>query len=181
MRGQSGFTLIEAMVTGILSTMVAGVALALLRMSATQVREGSATLSLAASYSAVSEEIHRIGRIAHMVKTAGDPEGLPPDSLTLGLLDRTEAVFCNRLGDSLGGFRITSGKLQELAGPLHGRFWKDMVVGPDTVYLDSSASRFDVKANRAGLDFRLRLVNADGDSLPSVKETVLCRSAAYRI
>jgi type II secretory pathway pseudopilin PulG len=187
MRGQGGFTLIEAMVTGILSTMVAAVALALLKMSSDQVKEGSATLSLAATYSAVSEAIHRAGRNAVVVKTAGDPPGSPPgtvlgaDTVTAESNNIREVVFCNGLGDSLGGFRIVSGTLHELAGPLHGRSWIPMVVGPDPVRLDDNASNFDLKANRAGIHFYLRLVTAAGDTLPPVKETVLCRGAAYRI
>jgi len=178
MKRQSGFTLIETLVTGLVSTLLAGVVLSLLQLSNTQLLEGSAGLRLSRLYNATSSEIQRVGRRAYVVKTTGDIlTGLPSDTLSAAAMTGlSNVMFCDTLGDSLGGYKVLGdGRLQEWVKS--GRTWKDLAFGPDTVRVDSARSTFDILPRRRGISFTLRLKSAAGDTIPPVREMLVCRNA----
>jgi hypothetical protein len=184
---QSGFTLIEAMVTGVLSVMIAGVVLALLRTNNAHLADGLARSRLLELHDALTAEIGRLGRQAWIVKVDGDPLGLAPFDTTAAVPpDRKSVVFCNRAGDSLGGFRILEeGGLEELVIDPESppaRLWKPLSFGPETVRLDAEASGFDVLTRRRGITYVLSMQSAEGEvSLQPVSETVLTRNGwAYK-
>ncbi len=184
---QSGFTLIEAIVTGTLSVLLAGVVLALLRTSNIHVAESAERARLIQLHDALTAEIGRLARQAWIVKAEGDPAGLDPFDTTAAVApNRKTIVFCNRAGDSLGGIRILeNGDLEELAvdpenPPAH--IWKPLTFGPETVDMDAESSWFDILPHRQGITYVLSLQSPDGEvSLQPVSETVLSRNGcAYR-
>lgn len=186
MKAQSGFTLVEALVSGLLSTLVAGATYSLLHMSSTQMKDGVGKMRLTQISTAVSDEIRYMARLATLVKAHSDP--MTKDDVTYPM-DTTTApdfhhsvVFCNRGGDTLGGYRfLWTGHLQELVDPtpiVPGGDWDwiNMGFAEDTVYVDSLRSDFSILQHRRGIHFKLYFKNQAGDSLQAVNETVLCRN-----
>src|SRR3954471_22518948 len=93
MNSQAGFTLIEALITGVLSTIVAGGILSALYMTNTQIQDGSAALRLSQLQSVVSDQIHRSARLSAGAKDSTETGTLTLNALAKAGLD--QILFCN--------------------------------------------------------------------------------------
>lgn len=181
MNGQRGFTLIEVVVTGIVSVVLSGIALSALYMANDQTDSGLLTLRLSQYSAVVTDQISRTTRGAFMVKSSGDVPGyIAPPYAEPFRGNEGSMVLCNRTGDTLGGYAIDAGGfLKELKHDLTGWAFQPFLIGKDTARIIAATSKFSMLTDRRGLDFRLHFyISKGGDTvkIPIHIEKVLCRN-----
>jgi type II secretory pathway pseudopilin PulG len=184
LNGQSGFTLIEVLAAGLISTIVAGALLSVLYMSTGQIRDGASSLRLSQSQAVVSEQIRTSARKAFGAWSGSCPDPGPSDldaaeALVAGYAGSgqlKQVVFCDPLGAILSGYSLeTDGRMYEWVG---GSF-RPFRIGADEVMVDYAASNFIILARRRGIIFNIIYRrDAGGESyfFPLIQETVLSRN-----
>jgi type II secretory pathway pseudopilin PulG len=185
MTAQSGFTLIEALATGIISTVLAGAILSLMHLTNDQVKDGAAQIRMEERQRIASEQIRKSAHEAYGAMIASE------DSSTVY---REDSIFSKRYAPLTAnlpeirffdnnywlssGYKLGPNYLME--GTSAGRYnltYKAFTIGDDTVFLDSSRSYFRILQGRQGIIANLRLIHKPGvptDSLPNDSDVVLC-------
>lgn len=171
MRNEAGFTLVETVVTGVISAVLAGSVLSMLYLVNAQVKESLAMARLSMHYDVVSEAFHRAAREATTV--AGNSETPPLTLLSTPFTGLGSMRFYSE-DNITGGFWIgNDGILKE---------WKDgafrtFMIGADSVY--SPDFHFAIQTNRASISFRMNLSLTEGGKtyvLTNPREYVKCRN-----
>lgn len=193
MKSQAGFTLLEALVAGTISTGIPLVVLATLQMNGSQLQKGSSRIHLTQVSALVSEEIYRT---AYASASAKQEE--PCDDT--GLDEHCGVLFYNADGTFRRGFRVRRPEFADPAGILEmqtveGGPWEPFLAGSDQVRVWTNLDGFLLKAPGhfnvlnpgaaaagvlEGVRANLRLFEeVDGASqyLPVQTEIVLCRNA----
>jgi hypothetical protein len=188
MKGEAGFTLIEALSAGIISLVVAGAIFSIVYLTNDQIREGTTELRLQERQYVVSEQIRRFTRSAAGARRSDEDSAtvydqdnaFPPIVLPLtGRLPEVRFFGRDYLLD--GGYKLGRNYLMEgtpIAGG-HALSYKAFTIGMDTVYLDSASSYFRILPNRQGIIADLKLIALSGGTpveLPHDSELVLCRN-----
>lgn len=180
MSSESGFTLIETLAAGLISTIVAGAMLSVLTMTTRQLKESSTSLNLGQIQGVVTDQLRSDARKAFGAR--GDFE-TPNGAFTIPNTDaarsnQTEIIFCDKGGTSFSRYRIRSSDsiLEEWVDGAYTPF----LVGNQAVHLDVGAtkSRFGILANRFGVTFKLtcRVQTDKGFAFfPALEDTVLGR------
>ncbi len=168
---QQGFTLIEVLITGVISSIVAGAIITVLYMTNDQIKEGIATEKLIQISTAATEQIRRSARMAAIV------------TCSTAVLNR-DLNFFDSDGNQISGYKINSGGvLQEW---VVGVGWKTMVigsdsaivVGSDSVTLVSSDSALVVLPDGHGIKMKLRYIHSESGinvDFPPIEDQALCR------
>jgi prepilin-type N-terminal cleavage/methylation domain-containing protein len=177
---QAGFSLIEVLAASMISVLLAGVAYATFKLSNDQLEDGALGLR-ASQYATVAlDQVSSTARSAYVVKKHGDPA----TALTAPFADPAYAaldtlVFCNRTGDTLGGYAADGNYLREMVGGGPGWHFVPFRIGVDTVRIFPATSSFGILPNRRGVEIRLHFYLAkDGDTakLPVHRAQFLCRN-----
>jgi hypothetical protein len=200
MMPQRGFTLVEALVAGVISLLLPAVLITALSVSNRQIGEGAASMRLSQISDAVSEDVHRAGLSASWVfdytDAVGDkcPAAIPaPKGGMLGV------IFCDANLDIRKGYRLAPiendlgrGILEEYvrgADPA----WVPLVVSDVTVKLTKdpddyneakSKGLFGISANAgfAWFNFHYDMeINGTRTKLPMQTQSVVCRNVPARI
>jgi hypothetical protein len=191
---QQGFTLIEALVTGIISVIIPSVILTLLNINNSQLSVSSSHIKLNQVYDLVSEDIHRATENAAMAVQG--PGGLTscPQNPAITASFPTGVVLCNSNGFFVKGYKVVASeytnimKLQE-RDPAD-LDWKPFQIGLNEVLLVNPDPQggpnlkvngyFNIYNGNQGLRFNLLMVNRISptviDSLPVQTESVICRN-----
>ncbi|MBF0431191.1 MAG: type II secretion system protein [Fibrobacteria bacterium] len=150
MKNQSGFTLIESLVTGILMVITAGVVLTFFLMTTRETREGAANVSMEKLYDVVSYNIGWKVRQAAAVLEANESFS---SYKTYSSDDSVVAIETyDASGNRTGGYKINGTVLQEL--DVSAGSYDPMIVGNDTVQVKSGSS-FGLLGGRIGLTMDL--------------------------
>jgi len=185
MNSERGFTLIEAMASGILSAVIAGGILSVAFMTRDQVNEGSAYEKLKSVRSAVSEQIRASARIAYGAMKSDEDASTVNTPLGLAnpvFANLSEIRFYDRDFFLVKGYRLDTRYLLEgypVPGAPNTLAYKPFLIGEDTVIIDPVNSRFTILSNRQGITSNLKLkLNVGGVDYvrPSDSEFVLCRN-----
>ncbi len=182
MLSQKGFTLVEIMAAGVVSTIVAGALLSVLSITNSLIKESASNQRLGQIQTAVSEQLRNDARIAFGPKASevedrSAPFDVNPDDDPIAS-NLQGIYFCDRDGDCFSGYRINKQNLtlEEWHREIGG--YNPFKVGEDTVHVDTANSRFAVLAGRKGVTFQIACrIHTDKDyTFPSIEETVLCRN-----
>lgn len=169
---QSGFTLVEALVAGLVAVIVAGVVFVIYVMYDTELRETAVLGKLQRQYDNVTDQISLdVRRSAHVLKYAGESYPAVPDTVDTVFLADTNGVDVGRYllgGDTL--FEWTGGSWQPFtSGGLGG----------GVVEVDGASSGFILNALRDQVGVRVRIKTTDRDStyyLDPRKDAFKCRN-----
>lgn len=173
MNPQKGFTLVETLSAGIVSTILAGALLTIFSMTNIQIKESAANLTLGQIQSIVSEQIRRDARLAFGIKidtlTPFQTDRLNEPAFT----NQSKVFFCDQDGRPFSGYQINYGYLEELKDNVG---FVKFQFGNQTVPVD--AVRFDVLSRREGISFQIayRLQLDKVYTLPVLQETVRSRN-----
>lgn len=180
MSGESGFTLVEALAAGVLSVVIAGAILSIVRMTNDQIDEGGNTVRLETLRTAVSEQLRKTTRNSKGALTVSEDTGAVHSEYEHEIVSAQKSGLSNiRFFDRdygfKGGFRIVGGYLEEaLVDPATGdSSWAPFRVGEDTVFVDPALSTFTIAEGRVGARFDLRLTRPADTLIHS--EFVQCR------
>ncbi|MDB5103252.1 MAG: hypothetical protein JWP91_941 [Fibrobacteres bacterium] len=201
MKTQSGFTLIEAMVAGIISVIIPGVVITLLHVNNSELAFNSTQLRLTQIANVVSEEIQRAAVKATFVYAEEDaspptcPVLDPPLGDTFNAKESVNQgiVFCDKDKNVFKSFRVVAlaGGIGRLEERNLGGGWNPFVVGSDTVYMDNNPNSFRPKslglfqAALAGhyvsfnFHYNMRVAGLPA-TLPMQSETFVCRNSVSR-
>ena len=191
MRSQSGFTLVEVLVTGIISTIVGSAILTVLQMSNSQILDGTINLKLIQLQIVASDQIRSEVRKSFGVKSGSpspDPVGIlgafpvSPDGTGPSAIVK-EAILCNPDGTPRLAYRIFPDSLYLYEGTVaaggvisYSRFQ----VGGDFVEIDPGSSSFQVEGSHHGLifdiQFRKSVPGKPTRNFRKILETVRCRN-----
>lgn len=186
MKSNSGFTLIEVLVTSLLSTVVAGALLSFLYLTNNQITEGTTSLKFVQMRSVVSEQIRQVADSAHGVLTDQDPaDGVITtfkDFVLFPQVDSTiinakELRLCRSNGTAYAVYKINaSNNYLEEWYKTDGTL-RVFQIGSDTVFIDASKSFFKVYRGRKRFEFTLVYRTQDGSvSSPTNTEKILTRN-----
>lgn len=178
MRTETGFTLIEVLAGGVISTVLAGAMLSLFYMVTGNVKESAANSRLLRIQTVAEDQIRRDARKAFGAKLSSSEPGLIDVVANDGnaYSGLKEIWLIEATPDALvGAYWIHGDTLKE---------WKNggfvpMIIGPDTVHLDGANSSFSVFPNRQGVGLDLRYkVNEKGIlyTAPPFIDSILCRA-----
>jgi type II secretory pathway pseudopilin PulG len=175
MSNESGFTLIETLAAGLVSTIVAGALLTVLYMSTNQIKEGSANVRYIRLQSAVSEEIRANARKSKTMKRTSEL-GTASSSLSAAEWPGLKEIWLfNNDGDTLAAYQVK-------ADSPHLHEWKAgsfqvFQVGSETVDINYANTEFGILPNRQGMTFRIAHRRAGiPDEYPNRPDTVLKRN-----
>lgn len=174
---QQGFTLIEALAAGLISTIVAGALLTVLYMSTAQIKEGSAYISLLSMQSIVSEQIRSSVRSAKIIKRVGELGTSTPTLVASAFTGLKEIWLLSKDGDTLAAYQVRPGEpyLYEWKAGAYQVF----KVGNLTVDIDYGQTEFGILANRLGMTFQIghiKTVGASSYAFPASQDTILMRN-----
>jgi type II secretory pathway pseudopilin PulG len=196
MKSQSGFTLVEALVTGVIGAIIPIAIISLLRVNNAQLEKNSAQFKLAQTYGVVSEEIYRY---ANLATTVVQPGPCSPGLEVTGVPQYSGVLFCDQNGQTMHGLKVIASdgfsKLQEWSP---GTGWTDFLIGTNPVYLMAYPQGPPQKVDGLfniygpnytpgypgcfGLRFNLRpymVVSGVADTLPVQTESVICRNTRH--
>lgn len=172
MKRQAGFTLIEAMVAGVISTILAGSILSVLYMCNDRIKESMAMAKLTMMYDVVSEAFHRAAREASTI--GGNTETPPLSTLSAPFTGLGRITFYDSSGAATGGFAILGdGYLREWKS---GSF-QTFKIGVDSIYVPDF--HFSILTDRNAARFRLTFSMTSGGKtyvLTNPRETAQCRN-----
>lgn len=180
MRAKAGFTLVEVLATGAISVIIGTAILSVLRMSNSQILDGSANLRLVQLQNIASAQIRSETRKAFGVKRdmALDPGTAFVSPATAPTYPGLREVrLCNPDGTMRAGYQIRAND-DNLYEWKSGE-WIPFQVGALTLKIDPVASDFTILPRRRGLTFNLAYRFIQGGrtySFPPIPETVLCRN-----
>lgn len=198
MSSQSGFTLIEGLVAGIISVVIPGVLLTLINVNNTELAYNSTQLRLTQIANVVSDDIRRTAFKATQVYSTAEagPGGCPlGDPNPAHLFDLTGVVFCDAAKQMIKGYQVvrvspgsTIGRLEERE--FGAAEWSSVVIGSEEVQLDFNPNPYQQKLGGLfGLstgskgqfmffNFHYRMNVANVPSTLSMQtESVVCRNA----
>jgi type II secretory pathway pseudopilin PulG len=184
LKWQSGFTLIEALAAGLISTIVAGALLTVLSMTNAQIRDGAIRLKTGQMHTVVSDQLRTSAYNAYGVKAAGEDL---TDPLTLpvyagGVANTQTIIFCNKAGIPFARYNINtvSNYLEEWleAIPLvRPAGYYPFKVGVDTAFLNGAASSFTLDPGRIGFSLNLLFTSPYSTyTFPNIIEAIRCRN-----
>lgn len=180
MIGQKGFTLVEALTGGIISTVLAGTMISMIHMVGSNLKESAANTRLERLQTVASEQIRSATRQAFGAKLSGtEPGTIQSLSSSAGgdaaaHTNLTEVWLITDEGIQHWAYQISGDYLMERRGGA----WVKMTVGEDTVKLDGANSRFAVFPYRKGIvaDLRYKIVeNGSTYAYPPLPDSILCR------
>jgi type II secretory pathway pseudopilin PulG len=182
MKAQSGFTLIEVLVTGVLSTIVAGTLVTVLGMVNLQLNAGIAENRLGRIQTVVSEQIRSSMRKSWGVLQTGDVIDNANHFNNLKAVASTqEIIMSDKDGNPISKYQIDNGgKLWEWHDGDPGDYYP-FKIGEDIVYVDPDPvkSNFSLAQGRKSMTFTLEYVLLQGKTLltlPNIPETIQCRN-----
>lgn len=174
---QAGFTLVEVLTGGVISTVLAGTILSMVHMVSGNLRESAANTRLERLQAVANEQIRTATRQAYGAKLFQAEAGNIQD---IAATDNAAHANLSEIwliaddGILHWAYQISGDYLMERRNGA----WIKMTVGPDTVMLDGANSRFGVFPNRRGIvaDLRYR-INENGTtySYPPLLDSLLCR------
>lgn len=183
MKSESGFTLVEALATGVLSTIVAGTLVSVLDMVNTQIKEGEMESRLGLWQSVVSEQIRSSVRQSWGILQQGDPTGFDLHYDKLPAVDHMlspedlmpEILICDKDGIPMAKYHVNSeGILEEWQSGDEGSY-HPFTIGDQIVHVDPDQSNFSVAKGRKYLSFKLAYV-LEGEKLLAIQEAIQCRN-----
>lgn len=176
MKTQSGFTLIEALVTGVLSTIVAGTLVTVLGMVNLQLNTGIAENRLGRIQTVVSEQIRASVRKSWGILQSGDVIDASHHYPDLHVIASTrEIILTYKDGNPMAKYLIgNDGKLWEWHDGDPGDYYPFMI-GTDIVYVDPAQSDFSIADGRKSMTFKLAYV-LQSKILPNIPEAIQCRN-----
>jgi type II secretory pathway pseudopilin PulG len=186
MRTEAGFTLIEILSGGIISTVLAGAMLSLFYMVTGNIKESAANSRLLRIETGAQDQLRRTVRSAYGAKRSpGEPGGgiasiAANDANAYSGL--SEIWLYEESPDALiGAYQVSVGQgvLADTLMEWSGGAFIPMRIGSDTVFLDHGTSSFSLFPNRRGVGFDLRyriLENGNTYSTSSLMDSVLCRA-----
>lgn len=186
MKSQSGFTLIEVMASGILSTVIAGAILSILHLTNDQIKDGTSYLRLEERQGIAAEQIRKTARHAKgvmkswedLAQVTANPAAQPSGHLS-------EIRFFNDDNCFTTGYKIESGYLWEAdAKGCNILAYRPFTIGADTVFVDPdpAVSYFEFLHNRGAIISHLRVIlRVDTTTYvrPNDSEFVLCRNRKW--
>jgi type II secretory pathway pseudopilin PulG len=180
MKTEAGFTLIEILAGGIISTVLAGAMLALFYMVTANIKESEANSRLLRIQTVAQDQLRRTVRSAYGAKLTGeagsivDIAGGDPITYT----DRKEIWLYETNPEGLiGAYKISPGPSVDTLKELSNGDFIPMRIGSDTVILDGGSSSFSLFPNRRGVGFDMRyLIRENGNtySATQLTDSVLC-------
>ncbi|GEM_PF-3204240 len=200
MKIQSGFTLIEVLVTGTLASFIGVGVLSIFYMINMQITESTENIKLMQQRLIVADQIRSSARKAYGVKRSKD--GTDAVGAFAGTADKpllttdlksngTNVFFDEKIHNVK--FLLKTGLTPDIMGEYvdANRFlqewnadslkYKPMLVTGDTIQVDSTQSYFQILPRRRGVisHLVLRRTGADGKvySLPAIEEVVQCRGS----
>lgn len=173
MRRQDGFTLVEALMAGALSTVLGGAILTVLYLCNDRMEESLAKAKLASQFEVVAETIHRMAREAYTV--SGNGEDFSDPSTPLKFWNLGWINFYRRDSTLIGGVGMNSSDpyLWEWTGTGMRRFY----IAGDSLYVNRF--RAGILPGRKAATFRITLELTQGGktyTLTSPREMALCRN-----
>jgi type II secretory pathway pseudopilin PulG len=179
---QAGFTLVEALVTGVISAALGGVILTVFLVNGNQIRETTTMLQMSQRYDVASDQIKRTARLARLVKTDGDAAAPIAGPITDPQTGNVYMViFCGTAGDTLGGYRIGTAYNDCCLDEWSAGAWKHFEVSHNEyIKLNHAGSYFQILDKREGIQFALEVMETvDGSpvSLSTKPERIICRNA----
>ena len=179
MRTEAGFTLIEILAGGVISTVLAGAMLSLFYLVTGNIKDSTANSRLQRIQTVAEDQIRRIARRAYGAKTSSAEVG---DIAIIAANDGNAYTGLKEIwlyetdpGEALiGAYKVSPDALLEL---VNGVF-VPMRIGSDTVWLDGANSTFSIFPNRAGVAFDMRYKiqeNGNTYAAPALIDSILCR------
>ncbi len=171
----SGFTLVEVVVAGILTAVLAGAGFSLFMMYTNETRKVAANLRMQRQYETLLEEISSKAREATLILSTD--ENL--SSYSSSAPKATKEILMYKGTEVVGGFRFTNNSVEELdtySGA--GLIWKSFTIDGDQVQVDEAQSKFILSNLRKQIevDIVLRLTNSKKQyQLTTIKGLYLCR------
>jgi hypothetical protein len=201
MKAQGGFTLVEGLVTGLISVIIPAVIISMLRMNNAQLAQTSTRNRLSLFYTVVTEEIHRSAAKAGRASKTSCADV----AISVSVAEPNGVVFCDQSGNTtLSAFKVVASpglpativKLQEWTIGSGVGAWRDFNIGEDPVLMEANPDAFQQKASGVfniyeppqsvapgmqGVRFNLMLrmaIPGGFDYLPLQTESVVCRNVA---
>jgi hypothetical protein len=180
MMNQSGFTLVEALTTGVLSTIVAGALVSALSMTNSQIREGISETRLGRAQMVVSEQIQQRTRESWGILLNGESinEETHYNELPTPPASTNEVILGDKDGNPIAKYRVNAeGYLEEGVHPDGSAEWSYIPfrIGEDTVHIDPATSAFKVADLRKSMKFALAYMQ-DGKTSAPIEESAQCRN-----
>lgn len=186
MKLNNGFTLIEVLVTSLVSTVVAGALLSFIYLTNNQIAEGTNSLKFVQMQGVVSEQIRQVADSAHGVLTDQDPaDGVITTFKNFvafpmvgsPVLKAKEIRLCRANGLAYAWYKIDLSNNYLWEWYITDGVWKVFQMGNDTVFVDANNSFFKVYAGRKRFEFTLVYRTNDGlVASPTNTENVLTRN-----
>lgn len=178
-RIEKGFTLVEVLATGVISTVLAGAILTLVYLGADEMLESQGRQKALAQYVLVQEQICRVARTAYTIRATGETY---PD-VTAGTSSLPGLRFFKKTpaGTQLGAFRVAEDTgtvyLRESTTPTALTF-KTFMVGADSIpSAFSNTFRQNAARTRAGFQLTVKYqIKGDWREFVASPRYVMCRS-----
>jgi type II secretory pathway pseudopilin PulG len=182
MKAQVGFTLVEILAGGVISTILAGAMLSLFYLVTGNIKENAANARLLRIQTVAEDQLRRTGRKAYgakrpaetdLITTLANNDGNAYTNLKeIGLFEDPDAL--------IGAYKISQNGSRDtlLEWSFATGSYIPMIIGSDTVWLDGPNSSFSIFPNRRGIAFDLRYrIQENGNmySAASLRDSVLCR------
>lgn len=116
-KAQRGFTLVEVLAAGIISSLLAAVLLTILYLASAHVKQLIPRQRVMTAYNVVSEQIHRMTRQACFVRAFGEAHAIPLPALGASVSFQDGLVFYDRSYNIIGGYYFSA------SGGHHLREW----------------------------------------------------------
>lgn len=110
MKAQAGFTLVEVLTAGVLSTVLAGAIISILYLGTDQIEESLARQDAVALYTVVAEHIQAVASRADSVRSTEEEPGAPLDPTA----EFADVIFVNAANEPLGGFKVRPDGMRNL-------------------------------------------------------------------
>jgi type II secretory pathway pseudopilin PulG len=188
MRSEAGFTLIEILVGGVISTVLAGGMLSLFYLVTDNIKESTANSRLLRIQTVAEDQLRRTVRRAYAVKVTQTELSRVSGRVDVSSIAAEDPNTYTGLKviwlyeaepDALiGAYRITFGNSIDTLLELRNGVFAPMHIGSDTVWINGTNSSFSILPNRRGVSFDLRYgIQENGNSYvaPVLIDSVLCR------
>lgn len=174
----SGFTLVEAVVSGVIATLMAGIMITIMTMNNDGVKDGAVNAKIQSQYEIAIAEIGKYTRSARAVLKTSEtyPPGYTLSEVSTSSIMMYDENLSTGAGIPLKGFRVNNGQLQEWES---GTGWRPFVVGawPTLSVLD--ATPFKLSSNRRIVTVTMRVSGTFGGDTavaPARGEMFVCRN-----
>lgn len=172
-KNEKGMTLVEAIVAGLLTAVLAGAGFTMFLMYTNETREVTANLRMQRQYETLFEDIAGTARQATLIiSTDESPTGFTSSQR------QTKEILMYRGTDVIGGYRFVNDAVEELNGFSGGTSeWKPFTTDGEQVLVDASNCVFSLSPlrKRLEIDAVIRTVDSNAFYLKSRKGLFLCR------